>query len=62
MTLFGKLGIRFGLHCERIGPYAPRPQWAYTEVSGLLTAKVNPEQVHKLWPKIFATGTTTRLE
>jgi len=48
-----KLGIRFGLHCDRIGPPAPEPDWAYREVSGLLTCEDNPVKVAQWWPKIF---------
>ena len=52
----GKLGIRFGLRCDRVGPPAPDPKWVYREVSGLLTPEVNPAKVAKLWPRVFHDG------
>ena len=55
-VVMGKLGIQFGLRCDRVGPPAPDPGWAYRDVSGLLTPEVNPQQVAILFPKVFHDG------
>lgn len=52
----GRLGIQFGIECDRLGPAAPDTGWAYCQVSGLLTPRLAPEKVQALWPKVFHDG------